>query len=148
DFLSDYDWHVFCEKANKTGCIATGRKTYDRILNSRDYNLNDIKRTKIIVVSKKSFRDSRNFYFVKSPKEAIKKAKKLGFKTILLCGGGKINSSFMKLGLVNEIFLNVDPVILSKGIKIFNDSDFEKKLIFLGVKKLKNGIIQLHYKVR
>lgn len=148
DFLSDYDWDVFCKMANKIGCFIVGRKTYDRITKFKDYNLSKIKRVKIIVISKKSFKDFKNFYFVKSAKEAVSKAKKLGFKLVLLGGGGNINSEFMKLSLINEMFFNIDPVILGKGIRVFKDLNFEKRLKLMGIKRLNGGIIQIHYCVK
>ena len=54
DFISDYDWQVFCKIANKIGCFIIGRKTYEIITKSKDYNLNKVKNVKIIVVSKKT----------------------------------------------------------------------------------------------
>ncbi|MBI2667264.1 dihydrofolate reductase family protein [Candidatus Woesearchaeota archaeon] len=147
DFLSEYNWEVFCDISNKVGCIIIGRKTYGVLTTSEDWNLEDIKNVKKIVVSKKSFKDVDKFFFVKSPKEAINKAESLGFKEVLLAGGGNINSEFMKLGLVNEIFFNINPVILSDGIKVFKESDFQSNLKLINVKELKEGIIRAHYKV-
>ena len=85
---------------------------------------------------------------MKSPKEAINFAKRLKFKKILLAGGGNTNTKFMELNLINEVFFNIDPVLVGKGIKVFKESNFENKLKFLGMKRLKDGIIQLHYKLK
>lgn len=148
DFISDYDWKTFCKIANKVKCFIIGRKTYKIITTSKDYNLNKIKKVKIIIVSKKPSKDFKNFYFVKSPKEAINKTRRLGFKQVLLAGGGNTNSKFIEQNLVNEAFFNLDPVIVGKGIRVFAESNFENKLKFLEMKKLKEGIIQLHYKVK
>jgi riboflavin biosynthesis pyrimidine reductase len=77
----------------------------------------------------------------------LKLLKERGFKTALVGGGGKLNSSFMKERLVDEIYLEVTPMIFGKGIKVFEDSNFEAKLELLGVKKLSSNEIQLHYKI-
>jgi len=77
----------------------------------------------------------------------LKKASKLGFKKILLSGGGTINSAFMKDSLVDEIIINVEPFVLGNGIRIFSQENFESKLRLLDVKRLKSGIIQLRYKI-
>ena len=147
DFLSDYDWNVFCKEANEIGCFVMGRKTYEIITKSKDYNLNKIKNVVKIIVSRNESHKNK-FYFAKSPKESINLAKKFGFKNILLAGGGNTNSEFMKLNLVNEIILNIDPVILGKGIRLFKEDNFESKLKLIHIKKLKYNIIQLHYKVK
>ena len=73
---------------------------------------------------------------------------KHGFKKILVGGGGKINSSFMKEGLVDEIIIQIEPLIFGKGIKLFADEDFEAKLKLLETKMLSKNEIQLHYKVK
>lgn len=147
DFLSDYNWEVFCKISNKIGCFIIGRKTYEIITTYEDYTLDKIKKVKKIVVSNKSLKDTKDFFFVNSPKEAINKAKMLGFNEVLLAGGGKINGEFMKLGLVDEMFFNMNPVILGKGIKVISEQNFQYKLRLLGVKKIKEGIVRVHYKI-
>lgn len=70
-----------------------------------------------------------------------------GFTTAFLAGGGQLNTSFAKEGLIDEIYLDVEPLILGQGIKIFTDADFEFLLELLDFKKLNSNTIQLHYKV-
>ncbi len=145
DFFHKDNWKIFCNISNKIGCLIFGRITYELI---KDYRPKDLEKVMKIVVSKhKNFKNQNKFIFVKSPKEALSIAKTLGFKQILLAGGGKMNSEFMKLNLVDEIFLNVNPVIVNNGIKVFGDLNFEHKLKLLEIKKLKNDILRMHYKV-
>ena len=145
DFFPKYNWNIFCGIANKIGCLIFGRKTYEII---KDYRPKDLKNvTKIVVSKSKKFKNQNKFFFVKSPKEALSIARTLGFKEILLAGGGNINSEFMKLNLVDEIFLNVNPVIVNNGINVFGDLNFEHKLKLLKIKKLRDNIIRIHYKI-
>jgi riboflavin biosynthesis pyrimidine reductase len=65
----------------------------------------------------------------------------------LVAGGGKLNGSFMKEGLIDDIYLDVEPTILGNGIKLFGDRELEKKLRLIGMKRLSRNEIQLHYKV-
>ena len=53
----------------------------------------------------------------------------------------------MKNRLVDEMIIDIEPFVLGNGIRIFSREDFESKLKLLDVKKLKSGILQLHYKV-
>ena len=71
----------------------------------------------------------------------------MGFKSLVVAGGGKTNASFMKSGLVNEVVFNLEPFMLGNGVKVFDDENFESKLRLLKTTKLKSGIIQLHYKL-
>ena len=145
DFLSDENWTTFVEKAEKIGCFIIGRKTYDEVKKWKDYNFDSIKAKKIIVSSNNL--NSKDFTIVNSPKEAVEKAKELGFKKVLVTGGGSINSSFMKAKLVDEIIIKIESFVLGKGIKVFASEDFEAKLELIKVKKLTKNIVELNYKV-
>lgn len=58
-----------------------------------------------------------------------------------------MNASFIAAGLIDEIFLDVEPHLFGKGIKLFEGKNFEAKLKLLGVKKISKNEVQLHYKV-
>lgn len=147
DFLSDENWEVFLGLVKETGCFVVGRKTYEEAKKSKDYNFDKIKATKIIISNNPAINLDAGYTLANSPEDAFKKASKLGFKKILLTGGGKINSAFIKSGLIDEIIINIEPFVLGKGVRIFSEDDFENELKLLEVKKLKSGIIQLHYKI-
>lgn len=148
DFLSHENWKVFLSLVQDIGCFVVGRKTYEEVKKWKDYNFDKIKATKIIISSNPDFKPDGGYILATSPTDAIQKASKLGFKKILLTGGGTINSAFMKKGLVDEIIIDIEPFILGNGIRIFSQENFESKLKLLKVKKLKSGIVQLHYKVK
>lgn len=71
-----------------------------------------------------------------------------GFTTVFLAGGGALNASFMKEKLINEIYLDVEPVIFGKGIQVVAPSEFEYELDLLEIKKLNKDTVQLHYLVK
>ena len=148
DFLSEINWKTYCKLSNRFKCLIMGRTTYDKLRKSKNYNLNPIKKVKKIIVSKNKFKQTNNnIFFVKSPKEAINKVRLLGFKEALLCSGGNLNTSFMKQNLINELILNIEPIIIGDGIKLFKKSYFQKRLKLLQIKKLNKEIFQLHYGV-
>jgi dihydrofolate reductase len=100
-----------------------------------------------IVVSKEDFIHNSNFAIAKSPKEALKILKEKNFSKAIVAGGGMLNSSFMKEHLIDEIYLDVEPLVFGKGIKLFSDNDFDAKFELTETKKLSKNTIQLHYKV-
>lgn len=67
--------------------------------------------------------------------------------TSWVSGGSSINSLFMESGLIDEIYIDVEPIVLGSGIKLFAEEDFEYDLEFLKVNKINPHTIQLHYKV-
>jgi len=82
-----------------------------------------------------------------SPKDILALLEAKGFKTVFLAGGGQLNSSFMKDGLVDEVYFDVEPLLFGKGIKVFADADFECTLELLDTKQLNAHTVQLHYRV-
>jgi dihydrofolate reductase len=49
--------------------------------------------------------------------------------------------------LVDEIYLDIEPIAFGSGIPLFRDKDFECKLKLLGQKNISDNEIQLHYAV-
>jgi riboflavin biosynthesis pyrimidine reductase len=87
------------------------------------------------------------FTHANSPENALELLEKQGFKEVIVTGGATINSEFAKRGLVDEVILSVNPVILGEGIPLFAPSDFEMKLKLIGTEKVGEDILELRYKV-
>ena len=147
DFLSHKNWEVFIELAKKSGCIIWGRKTNELVRSWGKPYTDDIQNiTKVVVSSHTDVESNSKYILAASPAEAIEKIKKEGFKEVILAGGSQLNSSFAKEDLIDEIVINIEPVIIGKGISLFFPEEFSAKLKLLTTKQLGN-IIQLHYKV-
>lgn len=148
DFLSDINWREFKRLAEKINCVVIGRKTYETVKKWEDYNFDNVK-AKIIVITTKNLNliANKKYLLARSPREALRKAKTQGFNEVLLAGGGKTNSSFMKEKLVDEIIINVEPYVLGKGVSIFSNERFAQRLKLIDTKKLNHGVIQLNYKI-
>ncbi|MCK5629653.1 MAG: dihydrofolate reductase [Nanoarchaeota archaeon] len=139
---SDEEWDSFSNIAKKIGNLVIGRKTFE-IMNQDD-EFQQIGNPFTVIVSNK---ENNNSNFVNSPEQAIKLLEEKGFSEILVAGGGMLNSSFMQKGLVDEIYLDVEPFLFGKGIKLFADNEFETKLELLETKQLSKNTIQLHYRI-
>ncbi len=64
-----------------------------------------------------------------APQELIKELEARGFKSVAICGGSQIYSMFMKAGVVDTLYLTIEPHIFGKGIPLFNeDMIFHLKL--------------------
>ena len=93
------------------------------------------------------FSDGR-VYMSGSAQEVYGKVQAMGFKKVALLGGPMTNAAFLRAGLVDEIFLTVEPVTIGRGIHFLNEP-LDSRWTLAGVKKLnKRGTLVLHYKAR
>lgn len=145
-WVSSEEWDSFRKVANGVGNIVIGRRTYEIMKDSGDFD--NFKDFTVVVVTNKDLRDLPKFVVaVKSPKEALEKLQKKAFKKALVAGGGSLNSSFLKEKLIDEIYVDVEAYILNKGIPLFKGNEINQKLKLLEVNKLSDNTVQLHYEV-
>lgn len=147
-FVSDEDWKSFRKITKDVGNIVIGRKTYEIMKEENEFEkLEDIN---VYVLTHKKLKDDnpKIKFLSENPQEVLNIIENDGFERILISGGGRLNSSFMKNNLVDEIFIDIEPFILGKGIKLFSEDDFETKLDLVDVKKLSDKTVQLHYQVK
>ncbi len=144
-WVSPAEWQSFRSMIKKAGNMILGRRTYEVMLRNNEFE--KLGKVKVVVVSQ-TLKAGRRITLIKSPREALTYLQRQGFSTALICGGGKLNSSFMKEKLIDEIYLDIGPIILGTGIKLFADAEFEAELQLTGIKKLSKDEVQLHYKMK
>lgn len=148
DFISHDCWLAWLETLREHGCLLFGRKTYEIVKSWDKQYIEDLKGIRTLIISTSpSYTVNEGFELALSPQEALNKLEKDGFKSVVLTGGSTLNSSFAKLNLIDEIILNVEPVIIGRGIPLFNPDVFDLKLELIEMKQSKGKTIQLHYKV-
>ena len=149
DFLSHDNWNSFSDLVKHFQNFIIGRKTFEAVKKWTDgYNFDDFKdATKVVISSNQNYKTDKSYKLASNPKEALKILKESGFNNILITGGSGLNSSFAKENLIDEVILNVEPVIIGEGIPLFFSNEFDLNLKLVDVKKLPNDIVQLHYKI-
>jgi dihydrofolate reductase len=78
--------------------------------------------------------------------EEINKLKAQPGKNIMVFGSPGLSRSLMRLGLIDEYRLNVNPVILGSGIPLFQDIQDTINLKLLNAKTFNAGVVGLHYR--
>lgn len=144
-WVSLIEWKSFSGMVQKTGNMIIGRRTYEVMCRNDEFE--KLGKVKVVVVSQ-TLKANKDIMAVKSPREALHFLQKQHFKTALICGGAQLNSGFMQEKLIDEIYLDIEPILLGTGIKLFADTEFEAKLQLMGIKKLSKDEVQLHYKVK
>lgn len=144
-FVSKADWKRWLDMVKKFGHVVIGRRTYD-MTDPEEFQKDSIY---FVVTHEKDLKKkvSNAVFTNKSPRNIVKMMKEGGFENILVGGGGKLNSEFIKANLIDEIYLDVQPALFGQGKRVFADSNFQKKLKLIDAKKLSKNEVQLHYKV-
>ena len=144
-FVSERAWRGFLKLMKSAGNNVMGRRTFEISLKEKRFPYDVLN----VVMTRKKIKNmwGPNVIFTsKSPKGVVEMLKRKGFK-LALVGGGALDASFLKAGLVDEIYLDVEPRAFGNGINVFNGEDFEAKLELVGTRKLSRNEIQLHYRV-
>ncbi|MPZ13045.1 MAG: dihydrofolate reductase [Chloroflexi bacterium] len=77
--------------------------------------------------------------------EEIRKIKQQPGKDMHAVGGAMLVSSLMNVGLIDELRLVVQPIVLGEGKALFQDVKERHVLKLLGVKSLESGMARLTY---
>lgn len=102
-----------------------------KVVLSTTMNENGLKNTKVI-------RDNL--------RENIDKLKQQPGKNILIFGSPGASHSLLKIGLIDEYWIFVNPIILGQGIPLFKDVTDVIKLKLLESKTFSSGVVALHYR--
>ena len=148
DPFSNANWHEFVADTQKVGCLVWGRKTYETVRTlSKEYLDPLSKVVKVVLTSNLTYQVDKGWELTHSPQEAISLLENRGFAEMIITGGSTNNTSFAKLGLIDEMLLDVENIILGKGVPLFKPDDFELGLQLLGTEKVNEQITKFHYKV-
>lgn len=144
-WVSPAAWKSYQTNMSKMDVIIIGKNTYD-LMPDEEFNQN----SQYLVITHNPTKESKvqNVSFSNhNPKQIIHDLSQNNYQTVCIAGGSNINSAFMKEGLIDELLIDVEPIILGKGLGLFHEADFEFKLKLIETKKLSQNTIQLHYKV-
>ena len=80
--------------------------------------------------------------------EFVRQLKQEAGKGICVIGGGDLASALFKARLIDQVGLNIQPVLLGSGIPLFYEMKEQLDLELLEHKKLKNGGVFIFYRVK
>jgi len=143
-WISKEEWNSYSLAVRTAGNLIVGHRTY--IILTKQPEFSEFKDVRLIVVANKHVQTvAPNHFVVHSPMKALELLK--GYKEVIVAGGGSLNASFMEAHLVDEIFIDIEPIILGRGIPLFRDIDVQQHLKLVGQKTISANEIQLHYEV-
>lgn len=146
DFLTKEESASYVSAVKNAGSLIIGRRTYEILSRQPEFQEFLKAGVRIVAVSKTDFKVLDSHSVAHSPQEALSALK--DSKEVIVAGGSKLNAAFLERNLIDEIYIDMEPSVLGKGIPLFDGDDFEKSLKFLGLKYITENEVQLHYKVK
>jgi dihydrofolate reductase len=80
--------------------------------------------------------------------DEIIKLKSRDGKDMVVYGGASFDSSLIKLGLIDEFLLFINPVVIGNGMTIFKDLNEIQKFNMVKSIAFDSGVVLLHYETR
>jgi dihydrofolate reductase len=116
---------VLSESLRATGAIVTGRRTYD--LTGGWGGDHPVDGAAVFVVTHSPPdtvpRGRTSFTFVDGVPAAVEQARRAaGDKEVWVMGGASVARQCLTAGLVDELRIHVSPVLLGRGIRLFDDA--------------------------
>ena len=80
--------------------------------------------------------------------EFVRKLKSQPGKDMIVMSGGNLAASLLRAGVVDEIGLNIHPILLGAGVPAFQDPGDRVKLELTECRQLDRGCVFVNYRVR
>lgn len=143
EWTSKEDKRFFVSKTKESGVMIMGRTTFvtiGRPLPGR----------KMIVMTRQdrvsdAIEGSLEFTD-QEPEEILKALEKEGREEVMICGGAQIYSLFLEKGLVTDLYVTLEPIILGDGIS-FVENISPKKFTLHSSESLGSDALMLHYRI-
>jgi dihydrofolate reductase len=138
----DYGYSEFIKDVD---VVIMGRRTYDWVMKHVSEFPHAGKETYVITRAQRAAIGKINFY-TGNLKELILKLKKQTGKHIFVDGGAEIVNELLKDRLIDEFYISIIPILLGKGVRLFNSNRPEELLKCVSSLQYEKGLVQLHYK--
>ncbi|VVB98838.1 Uncharacterised protein [uncultured archaeon] len=146
DWSSKEDKVFLHKKLDEGDAVVVGNNTYKTARGP-------LSRRNCIVFTRKvrgMKRESDYLVYLNPEKTSLEKfVSSMGYRKIVVLGGAKTYSYFLENGLVDEIFLTIEPVVFGSGISMFESGFKPRRFSLVSSRRLNRaGAVLLHYSSR
>ncbi len=142
EWISEADEAHFEAACAEADIIIMGSNTYGE--NSTLYPIKDKPN---IVFTSQPKQDTSQTNLTFTDEDPVQFVKKHQGKHILVAGGGALNATLLKAGVITDVIVSIHPIILGSGIKQFADTDFNHHtaLTKISQEDIGDGVVKIHY---
>lgn len=116
-WTSKADAQFFSERTKKAGACIMGSTTFDTIQRPLPGRT-----TYVLTRQPEKYLQwgEQVQPFSITPEQLLHKLEHAGQKEVAICGGTSVYTQFMQLGLVDRMYLTIEPVVFGTGLRLFN----------------------------
>lgn len=82
-----------------------------------------------------------------TPAEVVATLQNEGVRELAICGGAQVYYEFLAANLLDEIYINIHPIVFGTGVPLFKKS-IQQTLRLLDVQNIGDDTVSLHYAVK
>jgi dihydrofolate reductase len=145
DWTSKADKQMFAAASREAGVIIMGRTTFETFPTPLKDRLHIILTSHPeAVVSTPGVVE----YTAAAPAEILRSLEARQFTEVIIGGGASVYRQFIEAGLVDELWLTVEPVLFGEGISLLAGGSVDIPMRLLEVVRLSGDTIQLKYALK
>lgn len=144
-FANDEAFHAYHEFISRIDAILIGRGTFEKVLtfpswpyekkvfllSSSIKQVPDVLKEKVTILSMK-------------PRDLLSYLASKGFSNIYV-DGGKVIQEFLKENLIDELIISKAPILIGRGIPLFDNLDIDISFRHLKTEVFSNGLVCSYY---
>jgi dihydrofolate reductase len=127
--------------------VLMGRRTYEPALKQGVTNPYPTMETYVFSRTMKESPDPKVKLITEDAVGVVRRLKAQEGKDLYLCGGGDFAGMLLREGLVDEVLVKLNPLLLGSGIRLTSKLGQWVDLELLSTKVYKNGVLLLRYAV-
>lgn len=142
---SDSAWTGWCGRCTASGNLIVGRQTYSELMQIDASDILDPQHK--VVVSSQNLELADTWVQCSNPEQAVEYLTSCNVDNIIVGGGRQLGLAFVKAGLIDEIVLDVQPILFGNGTQLLGELDSCIQLELKNCEMLGHGAIRVHYKL-
>lgn len=140
DWTSKEDKRIFVELTKRAGVMVMGNTTFQTIGRALPGRRNIVYSHGTVDVESVEVTDE-------APAVLLQRLEAEGCTEVAICGGSAIYTMFMQAGVVDELYLTVEPCVFGTGVPLFSGA-LQTQLTLLEPRSLNDNVLLLHYEVQ
>ena len=125
-------------------CLVMGSKTYEQVLEFGEWPYEE--KPTYVLTRRNLPVAAESVELVEGDASDLAGRLKRQYRHVWLVGGAQLARSLLRADQIEELRLNVIPILLSSGIPLFGDTGRTRELDLLDATTRVNGIVELHYR--